>query len=137
MDKNSTCTDPSSISSQKHMPSEWGGGQEQNYWSQNEARFPLDKTLNQRELKVKARGRQLTGKENTMRVSSTLSLTHVHWEHQKIPFPSLFTWSIRRNMSNSPAFLWSHCLPYTGNEARSNISFSHEPTKSWSDWLHM
>lgn len=108
-------------------PSEWGGANSRTTSHKMRPGSHWTRHLT-RELKVKDKGLAACWERGHYE-GLFHSPDHVHWEHQKVPFPSLFTWSIRRNMYNTPAFLWSHCLPYTGNEARSNISFSHESTK--------
>lgn len=89
------------------------------------ARLTLDKTLDQREAKV--RSQQLAGEEGNMRVSLTASLTLVHCEHQKMLSRSLCTGSTTRSIHNTPAFLWPCSLLHTGNEAGYKFIFPLGP----------
>lgn len=117
--------------------SEWGEGQGSDYHKND--RSTVDKTLGQRELKVS--GWPTTGEAQyevlflyILFCTSSASLTLAHCEHQRIPHLLYsYGWSTSRSMYNPPAFLSFHFLPHNGNEARSNISFSHGPTRCGSD----
>lgn len=124
-------------SSQMPRTSEWGEGQGSDCHKNDGS--TVDKTIGQRELKV--RGWPAAGEAQyevlflyILFYVSSASLTLAHCQHQRIPHLHYsHGWSTSRSMYNPPAFLWFHFLPHNGNEARSNISFSHGPTRCGSD----
>lgn len=124
MDKSSTCTGLSSTSLKGLGPlSGMGGGLTVGpLLTLRDARFTLDKTLDQRKLKV----RGVLGKR-TVRRSLPLLPQLVHCEHQKIPSLSLFTWSPRRSKYNTPSFFDPVPFPILGIKLNPTYIFPLDP----------
>lgn len=96
------------------------------------ARVILDKTLNQRKLKVRVSS--LLGKRTVWESLPLLPWLSSIVNAKRSP-PLHYSYGLQGGASIIllPAFLWSHYLPHTGNEAKSNMYFS-QVHQRW-EWL--